>query len=128
MANEWSTALLAEISTDVSYGYTESASGEKVGPHFLRITDIQNGVVDWSSVPYCPITEENHEKYRLVDGDIVVARTGNSTGEYFLFQGNEDAVFASYLIRFRVDREKADPKFVWYNLRSHDWWSFISNS
>jgi len=128
MANEWSTALLAEISTDVSYGYTESASGEKVGPHFLRITDIQNGVVDWSSVPYCPITEENHEKYRLVDGDIVVARTGNSTGENFLFQGNEDAVFASYLIRFRVDREKADPKFVWYNLRSHDWWSFISNS
>lgn len=128
MGSDWLIASLKEISIDVSYGYTESASNEKVGPHFLRITDIQNGVVDWSSVPYCYVTQENHEKYRLANGDIVVARTGNSTGENFLFQGNKDAVFASYLIRFRIDREKADPRFVWYNLRSCNWWNFIGNS
>src|ERR1039458_9493214 len=39
----------------ISYGYTESASAEKVGPHFLRITDIQENRVDWATVPYCPI-------------------------------------------------------------------------
>lgn len=128
MAGEWTTKELSELSADVSYGYTESASVEKVGPRFLRITDIQNGVVNWADVPYCPITPDNHSKYKLYEGDIVVARTGNSTGENFLYQGDEDAVFASYLIRFRIDRQKADPKFVWYNLRSRAWWDFINNS
>ncbi len=128
MANEWTSTALAELSSDVSYGYTESACSEKVGPHFLRITDIQNGTVNWAEVPYCPITREHHEKYKLSDGDIVIARTGNSTGENYLYQGHEDAVFASYLIRFRIDQQKADPKFVWYNLRTRDWWNFINNS
>lgn len=128
MANDWTSTPLAELSSDVSYGYTESACSEKVGPHFLRITDIQNGTVNWGEVPYCPITREHHEKYKLSDGDIVIARTGNSTGENYLYQGHEDAVFASYLIRFRIDQQKADPKFVWYNLRTRDWWDFINNS
>lgn len=128
MANEWTSTTLAELSSDVSYGYTESACSEKVGPHFLRITDIQNGIVNWAEVPYCPITREHHEKYKLSDGDIVIARTGNSTGENYLYQGHEDAVFASYLIRFRIDQQKADPKFVWYNLRTRDWWDFINKS
>jgi type I restriction enzyme, S subunit len=128
MAGEWEETVLADVSSDVSYGYTESATDEKVGPRFLRITDIQNGVVNWANVPYCPITADNHKKYRLQAGDIVVARTGNSTGENFLYRGDEDAVFASYLIRFRIDRQKADPGFVWYNLRSRDWWNFINNS
>ena len=128
MTGEWQETVLADVSSDVSYGYTESATDEKVGPRFLRITDIQNGVVNWANVPYCPINAENHQKYRLQEGDIVVARTGNSTGENFLYRGGEDAVFASYLIRFRIDRQKADPGFVWYNLRSQDWWNFINNS
>lgn len=128
MAGEWEEAVLADVSSDVSYGYTESATDEKVGPRFLRITDIQNGVVNWANVPYCPISADNHQKYLLQEGDIVVARTGNSTGENFLYQGGEDAVFASYLIRFRIDCQKADPRFVWYNLRSRNWWNFINNS
>jgi len=126
--SEWTSSTLADVSLDVSYGYTESASSDNVGPRFLRITDIQNGVVDWSNVPYCPISEANHQKYRLDPGDIVVARTGNSTGENFLYKGSEDAVFASYLIRFRIDSQKADSGFVWYNLRSDKWWGFINNS
>jgi len=128
MAGEWREVMLADVSAEVSYGYTESASDKKVGPRFLRITDIQNGVVNWHTVPYCPISESDHQKYRLNPGDIVVARTGNSTGENYLFRGTEDAVYASYLIRFRVDQNKADPAYVWYNLRTQRWWDFINNS
>jgi len=51
----WEVTTLSDVSTDIAYGYTQSADSEKVGPHFLRITDIQNGTVDWSTVPYCPI-------------------------------------------------------------------------
>ncbi len=128
MSAEWEETTLADVSSEVSYGYTESASDKKVGPRFLRITDIQNGVVNWSNVPYCPISKADHGKYRLQSGDIVVARTGNSTGENFLYQGIEDAVFASYLIRFRINPEEADPTFIWYNLRSKRWWNFINSS
>jgi type I restriction enzyme S subunit len=128
MGSEWIDTTLGALSTDVSYGYTESASSEKVGPHFLRITDIQNGVVDWKTVPYCPIDEIKLDKYILEKGDIVVARTGNSTGENYIFTGCEETVFASYLIRFKIDSGKADPFFVWYNMRSPAWWNFVSSS
>lgn len=128
MASEWQSTTLGEISTDVSYGYTESASNEKVGPHFLRITDIQNGVVNWNSVPYCYIKNKDLPKYLLEHGDIVVARTGNSTGENYLYSGNQDTVFASYLIRFKINKKIAHPKFVWYCMRSPNWWGFISSS
>jgi len=128
MGSKWTRSTLSDLSSDVSYGYTESASSEEVGPHFLRITDIQNGVVDWSSVPYCPISENDHRKYKLKSGDIVVARTGNSTGENYIFAGENDAVFASYLIRFRISESAAMPKYVWYTMRSAQWWDFVNGS
>lgn len=128
MANDWIETTLGDISIDVSYGYTESANTEKVGPKFLRITDIQNGVVDWKSVPYCPIDNSKLDKYVLEKGDIVVARTGNSTGENYIFTGNEETVYASYLIRFRIDENIANPFYVWYSMRSPNWWAFVNSS
>lgn len=128
MASDWMETTLGDISTDVSYGYTESANTEKVGPKFLRITDIQNGVVDWKSVPYCPIDNSKLDKYLLEKGDIVVARTGNSTGENYIFTGSEDTVYASYLIRFRIDENIANPFYVWYSMRSPNWWAFVNSS
>ncbi|MBB4592828.1 restriction endonuclease subunit S [Xanthomonas cannabis] len=122
------TQTLADLSLDVSYGYTESAQVEPVGPRFLRITDIQNGVVDWPSVPYCKIDNRRLPNYLLQRGDIVVARTGNSTGENYIFDSSEQAVFASYLIRFRIDQNKANPLFVWYQLRTQRWWEFVAGS
>jgi type I restriction enzyme S subunit len=128
MGREWTATSLAEISTNISYGYTESATDEPVGPRFLRITDIQGGIVVWDAVPFCPISKSDYEKYRLRQGDIVIARTGNSTGENYLFNSSEDAVYASYLIRFQIDSAKADPRYVWYNLRTSKWWSFVNGS
>ena len=86
---------------NIQYGYTASATEEVADAKFLRITDIQGGVVDWKKVPYCIIDEANKDKYLLDFGDIVVARTGNSTGENFIFESSHEAVFASYLIRFQ---------------------------
>ena len=60
--SEWEYTTLGDISVDISYGYTESASLKEVGPKFLRITDIQDDFVDWNQVPYCPISDKNHKK------------------------------------------------------------------
>ncbi|MFQ5644509.1 MAG: restriction endonuclease subunit S [Thiogranum sp.] len=103
---------LAEVAESVRYGYTASASDSKVGPKFLRITDIVPPQIDWPNVPYCKIDEKDLDKYSLESGDIVVARTGATVGYAKLIRGSEPSVFASYLVRIRVDPEKADPGYV----------------
>lgn len=128
MSADWQTASLASLCVDVSYGYTESAQDAPVGPKFLRITDIQNGVVNWPSVPYCTIDTHKLPNYLLRRGDIVIARTGNSTGENYVFDSSETAVLASYLIRYRIDEAKVNPFFVWYQLRTQKWWDFVAGS
>ena len=123
-----SSTRLSDICDDVSYGFTASATNEDTGTKFLRITDIQGGKVDWESVPFCEIDCKSKCKNLLRENDIVVARTGNSTGENYLFSSTASAVFASYLIRFRINPSAAHPKFVWYQMRSRKWWNFISGA
>lgn len=119
---------LSDLCVEISYGYTASATENNTGCKFLRITDIQGGYVDWDKVPFCEIESKDITKYQLIEGDIVIARTGNSTGENFIFQGKNNAVFASYLIRYRVNKEIANPYYIWLNLRSSNWWGFVSGA
>jgi type I restriction enzyme, S subunit len=39
---------LASVTESVDYGHTASATMNVAGPKFLRITDIQDGHVDWA--------------------------------------------------------------------------------
>lgn len=86
----------------MQYGYTETATTVPTGSKFLRITDIAQNHIDWKAVPYCPITEENHKKYVLSEGDVVVARTGATVGVAKMLGKNiPDSVFASFLVRIK---------------------------
>jgi type I restriction enzyme S subunit len=75
----WELVRLGDVIDKPGYGFTETASSEIIGPKFLRITDIQNGVVNWTSVPYCKCSSVEEEKYRLKSGDILFARIGATT-------------------------------------------------
>lgn len=103
---------LAEIAEFVQYGYTASASEHPIGPRFLRITDIVSPQIDWESVPYCEIDEKMKSKFLLAPGDIVIARTGATVGYAKLIRHNPESVFASYLVRIRINRELAVPGYV----------------
>ena len=99
--NTVTTGKLKDYSV-MQYGYTETATSEPVGPKFLRITDIAQSYIDWNRVPYCPITKENHKKYVLSEGDVVVARTGATVGyAKMIGKTSPDSVFASFLVRIR---------------------------
>ena len=99
----WARRQLIELCESIDYGYTASAEPEEVGPKFLRITDIVPSFINWASVPHCPIEEERLEKFRLREGDIVVARTGATVGyAKRLHRRHPEAVFASYLVRLRL--------------------------
>lgn len=117
------TSKLKEHCT-MQYGYTETASVEPIGSKFLRITDIAQTYIDWSTVPYCPINEDNHSKYVLSDGDVVVARTGATVGVAKMVGKHiPDAVFASFLVRIKpilpdykyyLGLEITSPRFLEY--------------
>jgi restriction endonuclease S subunit len=125
-ADDWAEMSLKDLSA-ISYGYTESASAEEVGPKFLRITDIQNSRVNWDSVPFCPIQEPELKRQRLIDGDIVFARTGATTGKSFLIQNPPEAVCASYLIRLRPNSDVVSPHFLNLNFQTQRYWEQIQS-
>ena len=124
---EWKEITLADLCTDISYGYTESAKQEKVGPKFLRITDIASGRLEWENVPYCPINESDFEKYKLLPGDIVIARTGATTGANYTINESDpkDVVFASYLIRYKINSQIANPYYIGQLLQSPNWSDYV---
>ncbi len=122
--NGWPQVELSRLCDSIDYGYTASAVDEPGGPRFLRITDIVPGFIDWCSVPHCRISPEDIEKYRLHHGDVVIARTGATTGYSAYVSHPPESVFASYLVRLRI-RKEADSRFVAYFLRSPIFWQYM---
>ena len=123
----WPTISLSEIAQKVDYGVTASATQDSSGPKFLRITDIQEGGVNWNDVPWCECDERALSRSLLQTGDIVFARTGATTGKSYLIRECPDkAVFASYLIRVRLN-EKADPAYLIHFFSTPYYWAQISS-
>ena len=122
----WPVKKLGELCHKPEYGLTASAIEKKSDFQFLRITDIQNGMVDWEIVPFCDSSNVEIEKYKLHAGDIVIARIGATTGKAFLFTQNcPDAVFASYLIRARPKGELV-PKYLYHYMNTNYYWVQIN--
>lgn len=109
------------------YGYTEKAYWEKIGPKFLRITDIQDNKVDWDEVPWCPIDEDGMKQYAVEIGDIMIARTGATTGKSYLICDDVEAVFASFLIRLKVVNKDLDYNYLYGYMQSEDYWRQITD-
>jgi type I restriction enzyme, S subunit len=104
------------------YGFTASAL-ENGSHRLVRITDIHHSKVNWESVPFCDCNDE--EKYLLKDNDILVARTGGTTGKSFFVENPPlNAVFASYLIRIRL-KKNVNVEFIKAFLNSYCFWSQI---
>lgn len=116
--------FLKDICEDIQYGYTASAEDEEVGPKFLRITDIVPNIIDWQSVPYCRIEEKKFDKYALHNGDIVIARTGATTGYAKYLKNPPQAVFASYLIRIKI-KDGMNKRFISHIVQSQTYKDFI---
>jgi len=123
----WIETTVGEISNDISYGFTAKSSQVDNGIKYLRITDIQDRRVNWSTVPFCKISDNEIPKYALEVGDIVFARTGATTGKSFLIKSCPKSVFASYLIRLRAIKDVM-PEFVAYFFQSHSYWQQISEN
>lgn len=123
----WEVRKLAEL-VSTQYGYTESSNTQAVGPKYLRGMDInKTSYIDWSEVPYCPITPEDHDQYRLKIGDVLVIRMADP-GKVGIVEQNDDAVFASYLIRVCPQKDHLTPYFLFHLMESAEYYAYITGA
>ena len=121
----WAVRRLGDVTEKPQYGFTASAQSKAVGPRFLRITDINKVPwIDWSSVPYCHISADDYQKYRVQESDLLIARMADP-GHGVMIEDDVEAVFASYLIRFRP-RNVTYGRYLQYWLRSDSYWSIVA--
>ncbi len=121
---DWNLSNIGQICHKPQYGLTTSASFNYNSIKFLRISDIQNGVVNWDTVPFCKCSKEVEEKYKLDNGDILFARTGATTGKSFIVKDPPPSIFASYLIKIRT-KDSINPEFLFMYLNSDAYWKQI---
>lgn len=120
----WKQCRVQDLCATIDYGHTASADFGIEEPKFLRITDIQDGNVNWDTVPGCAIIPKDEHANRLDTGDIVFARTGATTGKSFLLNKPPRAVFASYLIRLRANQHVL-PQYLYTFFQSPQYWQQI---
>ncbi len=123
----WCWCRWGELSYSIQYGYNAPAK-ETGRIKMVRITDIQNGKVQWDTVPYCDISDEEIITYKLKKNDILFARTGGTVGKSFLVDEEpENAVYAGYLIRTQYDAKKLNPKYMKMFMESQLYWEQLKN-
>ena len=120
----WAWSRLGTISSAIQYGLSNSAEAQ--GSHkLLRITDIQDGTVNWDNVPFTTTTDP--DTYLLKTGDIDFARTGATVGKSFLITETPfPAVYASYLIRIRLIGDLPS-EYIYQFFNSACYWSQITD-
>lgn len=115
---------LEQLIEGTQYGYNASAlqSGKN---KFLRISDIHESKVNWETVPFCNCDDE--KTYLLKKDDILIARTGGTTGKSFKIDNPPaHSIYAGYLIRIRA-KQGVNPDYIYLFLHSFAYWSQIVN-
>ena len=111
---KYSLIPLRELVSFVQYGISAIATEEPIGVPMLRMNNLQNDGWALSDLKYIELPPEELNKYKIVYGDILFNRTNSKelVGKCEVFKEEGDWVFASYLIRVRLDQSKALPEFV----------------
>lgn len=122
----WIECKLGDVCSKPQYGWTSKA-GKSGKIKYLRTTDISDGSLNWDEVPFCIEEPADKEKYQVRKNDILVSRAG-SVGLSFRIKEDVsfDAVFASYLIRFK-SYDDATARLLEYFLQSKLYWDQISD-
>ena len=112
--DKWCDGCLGDYVVDDCYGISEKTHDEPIGYPILRMGNIQNGVLDVSDLKYLQISEKDRHKWILLSGDILVNRTNSAelVGKCAVFDLEGEWGYASYIIRLRLDADRANPYLV----------------
>ncbi len=120
-SNSVERVTLGEIAT---FDYGHKAVAKETGEiRYIRITDIdEQGRLRPDNRKFITLDASANASL-ATRGDVFVARIGATAGKTLLYESDEPAVFASYLIRIRLDQAKVLPAFYWIFSKSDDYWT-----
>lgn len=126
---EFKTYTLEELSIGKGR-YGIAASAVPYDPKkftYLRITDINDdGTLDKAGM--MSVDDPNASDYLLKANDLVFARTGNSTGRTYFYEGTEPPlVYAGFLIKFSVDDTKVNPRILKYYTHTQTYYDWVKS-
>ena len=108
---------LGEVIKSTKYGTSAKCDDDRSGFPVLRIPNVLSGGINQSDLKYAKISQLEAAKFTLQNGDLLAVRTNGNpeyVGRMALINGlPKGTLYASYLIRIRVDLTKVLPEFVW---------------
>ena len=122
----WAWVRWGSIAESIQYGYNAPAKQEG-RIRMVRISDIHENAVAWSSVPFCDIDDSDIPTYLLQPNDILFARTGGTVGKSFLvIEVPCESIYAGYLIRTRYSSLLC-PHYLKYFMESPLYWQQLKS-
>ena len=110
--SDWKMVPIGKVLVSSQYGTSNGNSD--TGVPVVGMKNLQDGKVDFNDLPLVSVDEAEKESLLLHDGDILLNRTNSYdlVGKIGFVENAIEAVFASYLVRLKVNMTKSDPKFV----------------
>ena len=115
-SSAWPVVPLASVGK-VSYGLQKSPAN-RPGKHsrpYLRVANVQRGVLDLTEMKYMNVPDNDMPKLRLMDGDVLLCE-GNSldlVGRGAIWRNEiPDCIHQNHVLRVRVDQAKLLPDFL----------------
>jgi type I restriction enzyme, S subunit len=100
----WVWASIDQLTNEQKYGSSSKTNEDTSGVPILRMGNIQEGALDFSSLKYLPAAHDEFPNLHLQDGDLLFNRTNSPelVGKTAVFRSQiSPCSFASYLISVR---------------------------
>ena len=125
---EWKMATFGDIAKGFDYGMNAAAKSFDGNNKYIRITDIDEVSSQYLYDDVVSPDGELEDRYLVKENDILLARTGASTGKSYLYRNSDGKLyFAGFLIRANI--YKHNSYFVFsqlHTLRYKKWISVMS--
>ena len=119
LPEDWRLVPVGDALLGTQYGLSEPGDSTGNTP-IVGMRDLNNGSVNLIGLATVDDGGADWTSMQLRRGDILLNRTNSAdlVGKAGIVREDSEAVFASYLVRLDVDREKAEPEYVNYWLNT----------
>ena len=124
-SGEWKKCKFGDIATGFDYGMNAAAKPFDGENKYIRITDIDEASSQYLYDDVVSPDGELGDSYLVKENDILLARTGASTGKSYLYRNSDGKLyFAGFLICANI--YKHNSYFVFSQLHTHRYKKWIS--
>ena len=122
---KWGKTTFGNIATGFDYGMNAAAKSYDGENKYIRITDIDESSSTYDEKDIVSPDGTLSDNYLVKERDILLARTGASTGKTYLYRKSDGKLYyAGFLIRANVTTH--NPYFVFSQLHTHRYWRWVS--